>query len=395
MSNLTNKELLETLGVKVEAETKSDLTPRQERIIAGFEDIQKFVEEQGRTPLHGEDKDIFERIYAMRLEQIRSQSECIELLKELDHQKLLNEKNELAFQGKDLDNASLLKALGVELEPKNKNDITNLQNVKPRAEIKAAEEVGKHKVCEDFEIFKPLFINVQQELKSSIRATRPYKDDATVGEGYFFILSGQLIYVAELGETFIAHTGRQDARLRVIYDNGTESDILMRSLQRALNKDETSRRVTDAIAGPLFTGEPGNAADASGTIYICRSKSNEAYISENREIVHKIGVTSTSIAKRIAGADNDPTFLMAGVTLVATYDLFSINRNKLEKLIHRFFSPARLKIEIKDRFGKAIIPQEWFIVPIECIEEAVERIKDGSIVDYRYDTKSARLLKIK
>lgn len=394
MSDSTNKELLDALGVEVTAETKSSLTPRQERIIAGFEDIQRFVEEHGRIPSHGEDKDIFERIYAMRLDQIRKQNECTELLKELDHQKLLDASNEPERLDENLDNEDILAALGVEVDNNDENDITNLQNVKARAEIKAAEEVGKHKTCEDFEIFKPLFTNVQQELKSSIRATRPYKDDATVGEGYFFILSGQLIYIAELGETFISHGRHKDARLRVIYDNGTESDILMRSLQRALNKDETSRRVTDAIAGPLFTGEPGNAADASGTIYICRSKSNEAYISENREIVHKIGVTSTSIEKRIAGTDKDPTFLMAGVTLVATYDLFSINRNKLEKLIHRFFSPARLKIEIKDRFGKAVIPQEWFIVPIECIEEAVERIKDGSIVDYRYDTKSARLIKI-
>jgi hypothetical protein len=394
MSNSTNKELLDALGVEVPAETKSLLTPLQERIIAGFEDIQRFVEEHGRIPSHGEDKDIFERIYAMRLDQIRRQNECIDLLKELDHQSLLDVSNEAKNLDENLDNEDILAALGVEVDNNDENDITNLQNVKTRSEIKAAEEVGKHKVCEDFEIFKPLFINVQQELKSSIRATRPYKDDATVGEGYFFILSGQLIYIAELGETFISHGRHKDARLRVIYDNGTESDILMRSLQRALNKDETSRRVTDAIAGPLFTGEPGNAADASGTIYICRSKSNEAYISENREIVHKIGVTSTSIEKRIAGADNDPTFLMAGVTLVATYDLFSINRNKLEKLIHRFFSAARLKIEIKDRFGKAVIPQEWFVVPIKCIEEAVDRIKDGSIVDYKYDIKAASLVKI-
>ena len=394
MSDSTNKELLDALGVELPAETNSSLTPRQERIIAGFEDIQRFVEEHGRIPSHGEDKDIFERIYAMRLDQIRRQNECIDLLKELDHQSLLDISNEAKTLDENLDNEDILAALGVEVDNNDENDITNLQNVKTRAEIKAAEEVGKHKVCEDFEIFKPLFINVQQELKSSIRATRPYKDDATVGEGYFFILSGQLIYIAELGETFISHGRHKDARLRVIYDNGTESDILMRSLQRALNKDETSRRVTDAIAGPLFTGEPGNAEDASGTIYICRSKSNEAYISENRDIVHKIGVTSTSIEKRIAGADNDPTFLMAGVTLVATYDLFNINRNKLEKLIHRFFSLARLKIEIKDRFGKAVIPQEWFVVPIKCIEEAVDRIKDGSIVHYKYDIKAASLVKI-
>ena len=395
MSDSTNKELLDALGVKVMAETKSSLTSLQERIIAGFEEIQRFVEEHGRAPSHGEDKDIFERIYAMRLDQIRKQNECIELLKDLDHQKLLEAKSEPERLDESLDNEDILKALGVEFDSKDKNDITNLQNVKTRAEIRAAEEVGKHKICEDYEIFKPLFDNVKQEIKTGIRTTRKYKDDATVGEGYFFILSGQLIYIAEFGEIFISHNRRKDARLRVIYDNGTESDILMRSLQRALNKDEASRRVTEAVAGPLFSGEPGSEDKASGTIYICRSKSENEFVSENREIVHKIGVTSTSVEKRIRGAENDPTFLLAGVHLIATYDLFGIDRNKLEKLIHRFFASARLNIEIKDRFGRSVIPQEWFCVPLKCIEEAVERVKDKSIVEYKYDVNAASLIKIK
>ena len=98
MSEPTNKELLEGLGVEVETKTKSSLTPRQERIIAGFEDIQRFVEEHGHSPSHGEDKDIFERIYATRLDQIRRQSECVELLKELDHQDLLDASNEPSFR---------------------------------------------------------------------------------------------------------------------------------------------------------------------------------------------------------------------------------------------------------------------------------------------------------
>ena len=394
MSDSTNKELLDALGVKVTAETNSSLTSRQERIIAGFEEIQRFVEEHGRAPSHGEDKNIFERIYAMRLDQIRKQKECTELLKDLDHQKLLEASNEPEKLNKSLANEDILAALGVEVDAK-ENDITNLQNVKTRAEIRAAEEVGRHKPCEDFEKFKPLFINVQNEIKSGVRSTRLYKDDATVGEGYFFILSGQLIYIAELGETFISHGRHKDARLRVIYDNGTESDILMRSLQRALNKDETGRRVTEAIAGPLFTGEPGSEAEASGTIYICRSKSENEFVSKNREIVHKIGVTSTSAEKRISGAESDPTFLLAGVSLVATYDLYGIDRNKLEKLIHRFFASARLNIEIKDRFGRPVIPQEWFCVPFECIEEVVERIKDKSITQYKYDVKLASLVKFK
>ena len=393
MSDSTNKELLDALGVEITVETRSTLTSKQERIISGFEDINRFLEENGHAPSHGEDKDIFERIYAMRLDQIRLQDECVELLKELDQYGLLEVGSEPETLVEDLDDEDILAALGVEINAKDENDITNLQNVKTRAEIKAAEKIGQHRPCQDFEIFKPLFVKVQQDIKSGIRTTRPYKDDATVGEGYFFILSGQLLYIADLGETFISHGRHKDARLRVIYDNGTESDILMRSLQRALNKDETGRRITDPIAGPLFTDEPMPGAEASGTIYICRSKSNNEFVSENRDLVHKIGVTSKSVDKRVSNAETDPTFLMAGVTVVATYELFGIDRNKLEKLIHKFFSNARLKIEIKDRFGRPYVPLEWFCVPLSCIEEAVECIKNGSIVDYVYDTKNAQLTK--
>ncbi len=398
MSDATNQELLDALGVEVEAEATSSFTPRQERIIAGFEDIQRFVEEHKRIPTHGEGKDIFERIYAMRLEQIKRQSECLELLKDLDHQGLLDTSNNSAALDETLDDEGILAALGVEVDAEDKDDITNLQNVKTRAEIRAAEEMGRHTPCTDFETFKPLFIDVQQELKAGLRSTRPYKDDATVEEGNFFILDGQMLYIAEVGETFTKvyiRASHKDARLRVVYDNGTESDILMRSLQRALNKDETGRRVTDKNAGPLFTDERGNEADASGTIYVCRSKSDNEFVASNRDIVHKIGVTRASVEKRISNAENDPTFLLAGVSIVAIYELYGIDRNKLEKLLHRFFANARLKIEIKDRWGSPIIPQEWFCVPFECIEEAVERIKDKTIQSYKYDVNQAKLVETK
>ena len=86
---------------------------------------------------------------------------------------------------------------------------------------------------------------------------------------------------------------------------------------------------------------------------------------------------------------------MADVEIVATYELYNINRTKLENLIHRIFDPARLDIEIKDRFGNPVMPREWFLVPVFVVDEAVERIKDGTITDYVYDPKSAKLVNAK
>lgn len=200
--------------------------------------------------------------------------------------------------------------------------------------------------------------------------------------------------MAEAGEVFTNAQGRTDARLRVIFDNGTESNLLMRSLQRALNKDEAGRRITDPVAGPLFSEGQEDGDQASGTIYVLRSKSDHPIVAANRELVHKIGVTNLKVAQRIAGARLQPTFLMADVEIVATYELFNINRSKLEALIHRVFEPARLDIEIEDRFGRPVRPQEWFLVPFFIVDEAVERIKDGTIGDYRYNPQRAALERV-
>ena len=142
---------------------------------------------------------------------------------------------------------------------------------------------------------------------------------------------------------------------------------------------------------PLFSGENDDADLASGTIYVLRSKSDHPVVDENRDVVHKIGVTGGSIEKRIANTKLDPTFLMADVELVATYELYNINRTKLENIIHKFFEPVKLDIQINDRFGQPVVPREWFLVPLFAVDEAVTKIKDGTIGDYEYDIENARL----
>ncbi|MBL8497345.1 MAG: GIY-YIG nuclease family protein [Nitrosomonas sp.] len=376
--------LLAELGVEVEVKNTGSRTPREERIIAGFEDIERFFEQHGRAPMHGEDRDIFERLYAVRLEKIRDSEECRAILADKDTHGLLG--GEIAIVNTaldDLDDDTLLSELGV-LDA-GKNDITKLTHVKSRAEIKAAEEIAKRTPCLDFDTFKPLFAKVQEELASGTRITRKFKDDAQIRQGDFFILGGQKVYVAEIGEEFIADYGRSDCRLRVINDNGTESDILMRSLQRALNKDEASRRITDPSAGPLFSDVIEEGDRETGTIYVLRSMSDHPLIKEHRNVIHKIGVTNGDIERRIINAKLDPTFLMAEVEIIATYELSNINRIRLENLIHRFFEPAKLNIEIKDRFGNPVVPREWFLVPLYIIDEAIEKIRNGTIVNFQYD----------
>ena len=236
----------------------------------------------------------------------------------LDHQGLLEGASEETAQESldDIGDEELLAQLGVTAPEE--GDVTELRHVKPRAEVRAAEEIANRTRCEDFDQFKPVFEKLQKELESGMRETRPFELKAEIRPGSFFIVGGQKAYVASMGEIFTNAQGRTDARLRVIFDNGTESNLLMRSLQRALNKDEAGRRITDPVAGPLFSGEHGEDDLASGTIYVLRSKSDNPVVAKNRDLIHKIGVTNMNIAQRTAGARLQPTFLMADVEVVAT-----------------------------------------------------------------------------
>lgn len=386
MAELSDLELLAELGVETAPEAVRSFTPLQERIIAGFEDIQRFVAEHERLPQHGDDRDIFERLYAVRLERLRNMPDARELLATIDQNGILDGAVSSAQSPASLDDAGLLSELGIGTGAD--DDITRLRHVTSRAEKRAAEEIANRERCEDFETFKPLIERAQADLKAGTRQAKVLgQSEVTLAEiqpGNFFIVGGQLAYIAASTEEFVTQYERNDRRVRVIYDNGTEASVLSRSFQKSLYRDESARRITEQGAGPLFgdVAEPDDLE--SGTIYVLRSKSAHPYVEEHRELIHKIGVTGQPVVSRIANARNDPTFLLAEVEIVAEYRLFNINRTKLENLIHRALAPARLDLSAGDRFGKSVQPREWFLVPLNAINELVGRISDGSITEFRY-----------
>ena len=396
MAEMDDDELLDALGIDVDPAKVASRSPREERIIAGFEDILRFHQTHGRAPLHGEDRDIFERLYAVRLEQLRQLPEAQTLLSDLDRPGLLAVDAAAQVNIDDLDTDALLAELAVDATPGSQaaaqGDITVLRHVRSNTQRQAAEEIADRTPCEDFEKFAPLFERVERELKTGIRVALHFGRDASVIQDNYFILGGQLAYVAEVGETIKAPNGESDARLRVIYANGTESNLLRRSLQRALYKDDTGRRLSDPDMGPLFGDAPEPEDIATGTIYVLRSLSEHPFVAEHRELIHKIGVTGGKVETRIAGASKDATYLLADVEVIATYKLHNLSRTKLENIFHRLFGAAQLDLTIEDRFGNPVKPREWFLVPLQVIDEAVQRIRDGSITDVIYDPQSAQLV---
>lgn len=387
-----DRELLEELGIDTAPVSSAGRTAREQRIIAGFEEIERFVEEHGRLPEHGEDKDIFERLYAVRLDRIRSLPECREALEGLDPRGLLGPAINLDERvEKEQDDADLLAELGS--EGSLDCDVTKLVHVRSREEINAAEEIAQRTRCEDFDQFKPIFEKVQREIESGARTTVKYDGYSDLKTGDLFILGGQKVIVAELGEKFMSDYDRENRRLRVIFDNGTENRYLLRSFLRALYKAPGSRRIMEPGAGPLFS-EVLEADDLpSGSIYVLRSKSDHPFIVENRSIVHKIGLAGSDVKVRIANAKKSPTYLLADVEIAQVFKLANVDRKGLESILHKFFASVRLDMELKDRFGSQVEPKEWFLVPLSAIEEAMEKVINGTIGEFRYDPKSARIIR--
>lgn len=398
MADIDEDELLADLGLDVVPLKTGGRTPREERIIAGFEDILRFHQTHDRAPLHGEGRDIFERLYAVRLDQLRKLPEAHALLAGLDAPGLLS-RTARQVDAEGLDEDSLLVELGFGVatgdQPRDKSDITVLRNVRSTVEKRTAEEIADRTPCTNFEDFKSLFDEAGAGLKSGLWITSLFVKNASIKRGDFFIIGGQIAYVAEMHEGSKTKDGRDNPRLRVIFDNRTESNLLLRSLSRSLYPDGNTavgRRLLRKDDGPLF-GDASEPDDMeTGTIYVLRSLSKDPFVAAHRELIHKIGITGGSVEIRIAGAARNTTYLLADVQVVATYKLHNLSRVKLEKIFHRLFGAVQLDLTIEDRFGQLVRPREWFLVPLHVIDESVARIRDGSIASAEYDPTTAQLV---
>lgn len=273
--------------------------------------------------------------------------------------------------------------------------VTTLRHVTPSAEREKPSHRADMFPCPDFSQFEQGFADMQARLESGERMVSPIQDgqELRVHEGDYLIHRGLLAYIAEKTE-LSRRGGKPDHRLRIIFSNGMENDPLVSSLRKALATDRTARYVHRPGMGPLDPEWQEDALELTGTIYVARSKSTRPEIAEVRNILHKIGVTSQDVRRRVADARNDATFLLADVDIVATYELKNLSRTKIESLLHRFFDVARPSgLVITDRFGKRVHPREWFYVLPEHVAEAVKLIANGTLHEYRYDPAEQRIVR--
>jgi len=253
------------------------------------------------------------------------------------------------------------------------------------------DQIARRKPCEDFEKFEPLFIQCHAGLQSGDKQLRSFSGEQQISAGHFFILNGIMVYVAEVGEKE-RKQGKVNARLRCIFENGTESNMLLRSLATELYKDDGGRRVLNA-RDELFNDTENVTEDdtSTGYVYVLRSKSDVPEIKEIDDL-YKIGFSRHPVKQRIKNAAQDPTYLMADVSIVSEYQTFNLNPQKFENLLHTFFMSSRLDIDAIDKNGFQTTPREWFVVPLKVIEMAVQLLINGEIVNYRYDHQKQEII---
>lgn len=273
--------------------------------------------------------------------------------------------------------------------------LTTIRHVTPAEDRLVPDHRAEFYPCHDFNRFRDMFERVQAALEAGEREVRSinFNEEVRVDEGSLFIRKGLLTYVAEKAE-MTARAGKRDHRLRIIFSNGMESDPLLSSFRKALADDPTARAIHRHGLGAMDPDWEADRIDLTGTVYVVRSRSTAPQIAEVRNILLKIGVTTQEVRRRIADARNDPTFLLAPVDVVATYDLVNLSWRKVEGLLHRFFDAARPRdLWITDRFGRKVFPREWFYVLPEHVSRAVQAIRDGNLHELEYDPKSQTIRK--
>jgi Meiotically up-regulated gene 113 len=366
------------------------------RIERSFEEINTFVDRHGFAPGEGSPghkPSVTERTLQIRLKTCREKPEINKALRSFDRHSLLNlvmPRAEAPMTLEEIldDDDELLSSPA--------ENIFTMHHARPASA--RPDKVSGRKLCKDFSAFAPLFDEIVADLSSGKRKAVKFAKEQEISAGNFFILNGVTAYVAKVGPPQMRN-GKKNARLRVIFDNGTEGENLLRSLATELYKDPNGRRITDPENGPLFGSETPTvkvAAQAdriTGCIYVVRSLSQLPEIKKHEDNLFKIGFTTGQFEDRLRNAKDDPTFLRAPVHPVRTYATVNMNANKFENLLHRIFSEARLDIEIIDRFGKPFKPREWFLLPLDVVEEAIEKIIDGSIIHYRYDSNKIKIVK--
>lgn len=365
------------------APEKPKKTTSSDRLERAFLEIVEFRRSEGRLP-SSQTRDIAERKLGARLDGFLANEARAEAVMHLDEFGLLEAQAAPASIDDLLDSDDLDDLLGDD------SGILDVSGLPVLKRPESADSVAQRVKAQDFEQFEPLFKAKHAELQDGTFTLRAFTGMDLIREGVYFVLNGVMCFVAEVGEDVDLVVGgkhTQKQRLRVVFENGTESAMYKQSLMTRMY--EAQGQVLARTGHD--TGDILDADIESGHIYVLQSMSTDPLIANIKDL-HKIGFSTTSVEQRVKGATTSPTYLMAPVTIVADYRVYNLKASALENLLHRVFADVRLNLTQVDRKGRDYDPTEWFIVPLEAINQAVAMIMSGEITDYVYDKAQQRLV---
>ena len=378
LDKIFNDDELNLLNVKPKT---SNNCSADERLIRSFEEINEFIDKNKTLPNSSTD-DILERSLFFRLQGILEDETKMKALKPYDKHNLLSVEKDIPDSLDDIfadDEFDLLS---------DDADIFTLKNV-PK-QVAKTDFVARRKSCPNFEEYEEIFRKCQSELKYGIRTLEKF-NEKQIEEGQMFVLNGILVYVNKIYHIKKDKNNKDDGRTHLIFENGTESNMLFRSLGKGLflNGKHVSNTVEEKMK------KFNNIQDedkATGYIYVLQSRSKDEKIKSVRNL-YKIGYSETTVKSRIKNAANEPTYLMAPVKIVAEFKTYNMNTQKFEDLLHKFLGECQISIDVFDNNGSRHTPREWFQVPYEVIEQAVKLIITGEVVNYKYDRETKSIQK--
>ena len=363
------------------SEPRATVRPINEddRLVSSFEEINAFIEQHEREPQKSTNMN--ERALHVRLEGLRQNPEKIEYLKPYDRFNILQEVKINSIE--DILNDDVFGLLGSD----DSDDIFTLKHIPKERE--QTDFIAQRRPCKNFGKYEHLFSEVQKDLKSGSRKLSKF-NEKFFEEGNFFILKGVLAYLEKIDDIKKDKFNKLDSRTRIIFENGTESNMLLRSFGKGLYDDGyfvslQDDRVLDGLS------QISDEDEKSGYIYILESKSCDEKIASIKNL-YKIGYSTIPVKERIKNAINEPTYLMAPVKIVSVYETYNMNTQKFEQLVHKFFGKVCLNVDVFGESKKRYTPREWFILPLEVIEQVIELVITGEIVNYRYDEKNEELV---
>ncbi len=374
-------------------EKKSVIKTDEDRLLESFEEINSFFEKNKREP---STSSIAEYSLLARLKEFRNNENKKKIVKPFDRFNLLGE---VEYETPSIDEILNDDELGL-LDSDGDNSIFEFKHT-PQIDKRAkADSIAQRKSLsdDDFAKYEVMFQNVHRDLKLGKRKMLPFKDaEKNLREGNFYLVDGLLAYLetSEAEKVLKDKDGiRKDGPTFTIFENGTVSNLLFRSLAKAIQKN--GKLITQPIDDieidlAINSGLVKEEDLQSGWIYILKSKSENPEI-KNIKNLYKIGFSKVPVETRIKNASKEATYLYSDVEIIAKYSCYNMNTQSFESLLHRLFAAVCLDIDLYDADGKRFIPREWFVVHIDILNEAIELFISGGIVNYRFDSRKNELV---